>query len=1383
MTISIKRTCSELKNVVSEISQTPHRTPFDELRDRHAYVLLGAPGSGKTEVFKKETQISKSCHYETARNFLKYEIKSEWHNKDLFIDGLDEVRAGMSDGRTAIDAICTKLYQMNCSKFRISCRATEWFGANDREALSELISKGSVDVLYLDPLTDEQILEILHHNPSVPSVNDFLKSAREHGVDSLLYNPQSLNLLVQSVSGNAWPKSRFEVFERACKTLIAEYNAEHQRALPSKYNIIDLLDEAGRLCAHQLLTGYIGFKLGGRVKLADYIDVNQMQDLNLEISHRIFNSGLFEITIEEHVAPIHMNIAEFLAGRYLGRLIDENGLPMKRVLSLITGKDGGVISKFQNLTGWIASFSNSGRLEIISRDPLSCILYGDCSHFSVDHKKQLIEGLREQAKKNPWFFLVSRFDFRLGDFATPNMTDYFQLILRRFNKSTINMENVSFIKTVLVILMESHKIANIADDLVRILWKDNCPVGLKELALKAYIRHSDPKVRIDELKLLLNEVNSREIDDPDDSLLGWLLKELYPSHINPSDLLDYYHPRKQPNFYGSYHYFWWLHISKFSDSQQLLEVIDNFRYLINEHFIELNENQSLFWKYTIRLYYELVYQFFKHHSSAVDTNCLLHSIFGINKDDSYSIGGKEREFWIFLGENPEIQKKLLDLRVKFCEQTHKHESYDDFKDCMSSSINRLASRYSQLHLVNWYLKKAISADSNYAVKFFIQKVVVYSQPYNGKTDISEVLNRLKNYADIRKDFISELVRHKLKSQQEDIYNFESKIKLKQKKQDWHNFFKRHETALQNNVCPVSILNKLSLAYFGQIIDIEGNTPDERLNYLLGDESLIEATLLGFENSICRTDVPEVEEFLKISVNNHLHLLTYPILAGLDRLVQNTDAMKSRFIDENNLRKVLTLVFTTQFLPQKLSNSNWVPALLNFSSKIFSQMLTQSISFQLRQRKVPTFDLEELGRNVNLITFSKIGRVPENGSFDHVAIDPSICKNIAGQVSLSLLKSFPVRAKASQLPYLVSLLKLASVHGEHEPLEQVIESKLSKKSMHPGQRVYWLAGSLWVSGNKYLDELQKYIAVSKRRSAHLKRFLDLGSWHPSLIKNMKICSLRFYIILFGPDYRPINIETNFSIMNIPDRIQLFIDQLTQTNSSVACQTLEELSVNDDLIHWHPYLLDAIDKQNLNQRESEFMYSDIVKVSTTLRNKAPSNNADLAALIVDKLFEVGEKIRFGNTSDWKAYWILDSHKNPKKPQHEEICRDRLLSTLREKIHMFGVDAQPEGYYANDRRTDIKISYENLNIPIEIKKSSSKDLWTAIHDQLIPKYTRDPDTDGYGIYLVLWFGNNPCSQHTAKKDINTADELQQRLVESLSKSERLKISVCVIDVANDK
>ena len=128
--------------------------------------------------------------------------------------------------------------------------------------------------------------------------------------------------------------------------------------------------------------------------------------------------------------------------------------------------------------------------------------------------------------------------------------------------------------------------------------------------------------------------------------------------------------------------------------------------------------------------------------------------------------------------------------------------------------------------------------------------------------------------------------------------------------------------------------------------------------------------------------------------------------------------------------------------------------------------------------------------------------------------------------------------------------------------------------------------------------------------------------------------------------------------------------------------------------------------------------------------------------------------------------------------------LLSDLRQRLPQ-GVDAQPEGQYANDNRADIRITHQaqGLELPIETKKNTSPDLWSAPRDQLIAKYTLEPATGGHGIYLVLWFGeNDELRTPLPPSGVRPAEpqELKNRLEETLTDEGARKIAVCVIDVS---
>lgn len=115
--------------------------------------------------------------------------------------------------------------------------------------------------------------------------------------------------------------------------------------------------------------------------------------------------------------------------------------------------------------------------------------------------------------------------------------------------------------------------------------------------------------------------------------------------------------------------------------------------------------------------------------------------------------------------------------------------------------------------------------------------------------------------------------------------------------------------------------------------------------------------------------------------------------------------------------------------------------------------------------------------------------------------------------------------------------------------------------------------------------------------------------------------------------------------------------------------------------------------------------------------------------------------------------------------------------------GIDVQPEGRYANDRRADIRVSYACFNVPVEIKRSCHRDLWSAVRSQLIARNTVDPGTEGNGIYLVFWFGDTkecrPTPPEMGSPTLSSL-ELEDRLLSTLSADERRKIVIRVIDVS---
>lgn len=377
----VPRTCTEVKD--DDRGSIPGS--LSDYREIGAYVLLGDPGAGKTTSFEAEALATGGCPIR-ARDFLTFDVRPEWLHKTLFIDGLDETRAGTADGRVPLDQLRRKLDQMGRPRFRLSCREADWLGNSDRTHLNHVAVDGAVRTLRLDPLAEPEILELLKSREDVQDADAFLAAAREHGLDELLTNPQTLDLLAKATRGGQWPDSRRETFELACGESVIEVNDEHRAAtrgtaIPRQ----ELLNAAGYLCALMLLADQPAISLvSGAAGCLDFSTLQGSPATRAALATRLF-TGLGGT---ERFAPVHRTVAEYLAGHYLAGLV-EDGLPVGRVMALMIGADGGVVSGLRGLHAWLAVHCPVQRALLIATDPLGVVLYGDVQGFSSPDKTQV----------------------------------------------------------------------------------------------------------------------------------------------------------------------------------------------------------------------------------------------------------------------------------------------------------------------------------------------------------------------------------------------------------------------------------------------------------------------------------------------------------------------------------------------------------------------------------------------------------------------------------------------------------------------------------------------------------------------------------------------------------------------------------------------------------------------------------------------------------------------------------------------------------------------------------------------------------------------------------------------------------------------------------
>ena len=1369
MTSTVRRTCRDIGERDSHHPSESSSRPVEDWEDEAAWVLLGPPGSGKTTIFKHLAERQGGC-WVTARDFLTFNDRPEWHDTTLLIDGLDEIRAGTADGRTPLDSIRAKLDRMGRPPFRLSCREADWFGASDRDHLKTVSPDGAVRVLRIDPLSDQDIRQLLDGVPGINDPEDFVAAAQEKGLHGLLVNPQSLKMLAVAVkTAGVWPETRTQAFDMACRTLLAEHNEEHRLASPDPGGIADLIEASGRLCAVLLLTGAAGYALPGAENDQHFLGLDQLPGTDRRLFRRSLQSGLFESLTERRRVPVHRQIAEFLAARYLAALV-RNGLPVGRILALITGYDGMVVSELRGLSAWLAAHSKSSRTEVIARDPLGTVLYGDTEHFARQEKRLLLDAIESQTAANPRLITTLQLDSRLGDLVTSDIESHVREILTAPAREDSWQ---SFIVVLLEALWHGEPRPGLANPLKELIRDGTRWPRIRDRAIDVFVRHhrSDTQA-LTELRELTADVYAGRVPDSDDALLGSLLSTTYPEAMSETEVIQYLRVPQSPHYSPEYEWFWSGQLPRRSTRSQLAVLLD----LLVERYDGLltDERAHGFPAFFIRwLPTNLLARFLRLSGDEVDLTRLFHWLEPAARagDRTYDpeIGSEEsREIRRWLESHPASWKTLLEMSLRRCAERPDCTESCWFCTCMhEEEKGRLLGVARPQDFGLWCLEQAVAAQNRITAEWLIGQVsecLHYGRCDEGLSR-EAVSKGLARFARLNDALERRMVELEAPTSDRDISRPRLEARSRTERPDWHSQVEPHANELRANMARPQLLHELAKVYFGAYLNVRGNSPRDRLDaFLAGDESLVDAVLSGFCKTIDRSDLPSVTEVIRLGTASKTHYLALPFMAGLEELTKTAVV-----IDLRRLRLALAVHYTVPMWPIAQHPDRpprWFAWALANRPEVVADVLVRSVLSKLRRGADSPAGIYELAH------------FPDHAGVARLATMP-------------LLRKFPLRCASGQLSSLDHLLLAARRYCDRDLLLALIDEKRANHRMSVAQRVHWLVAGLCIAPESYVDRLESYAAAKERRIRFLAEAVTMQFGISLDLKcSRSVPALRLLIRLIGTSCRPYSPgdESDEGVMVTPEmnaahRVRDCMEQLASIPTQGASRALEALSSDADLRPWRSLLMDAAYRQEAARREVEFAYGDVAQVLETLIGGAPANVADLAALVLEHLDQIARTIRDGNTSDWKQYWNVDRHGRPASPRPEDVCRDALLSDLRTRLIPLGIDVQPEGRYANDRRADMRASCAGFNVPVEIKRSCHRDLWSAVRSQLIARYTVDPETLGHGIYLVLWFADTGHCRPTPSETgspVLSSSELEDRLVSTLSTDDRRKIGICVIDVS---
>ena len=1348
MNIIVPRSCTEITDKAAQQGQASVPRPLEEFRDTPAYVLLGDPGSGKTTAFEVESEATENACLVSAREFLTFDVNDhpEWRNKTLFIDGLDEVRAGTSDARTPFDTIRRRLDTLGRPRFRLSCRQADWLGNNDLTNLKSVSPDSNVTSLRLDPLENSDVAEILKASPHVDDAAAFIAEARDRRIYGLLTNPQSLDLLVKAVAGNgSWPESRLEMFERACHQMVLEHNEEH-RAVRESSPIADhtptpkeLLDAAGRLCAVQLLSGAAGYTSGLRQPSENYPAVDKCDGISLNLLRFTRSTKLFKGESDNRFAPVHRHIAEFLGARHLAELIRDR-LPAQRVISLMTGEDGIVVTEMRGLSAWLAALCREARSALSERDPVGVGLYGDIRGFSHDEKRELLDSLSRESNRLYSDGFIWETAAAFGALATSDMEPVLKEVL---NDSGREEKEQLFAEFVLNVLCCGNPRGNLAEILLKAVHDDTRSPSVKRSALYAFIYNCpESSEKIDKLKGLLEAIHSEKLPDRDDELLGTLLTHLYPDILSPAEVFRYLHEPKA-DMPGIYLNFWEENLIQSSSDDETYELLD----LLVEQQETLRPilEKDPFREMSIELLARSL-------ESSKDTPSI-HRLYGwlsigLTSDQ---IGGfyAYQRVRSWLEEHPAIQKSIIVEGLAQCSDSNESWEWEVFDIDKRLYGTRLPSDFGI-----WCQKKASEATDRRVAEYFVKQA----------NDAGIPLGRLRKYIPGNAKLQNIIAERAKEGDEANKKIRDGTHQYQSRQEEWNrgqkeqiNYVRSNEPAFLENRAAPDLLYRMARDYFGLLTNSSGENRAKALaKQLGGDKELVDVVLQGFQGVVSRNDVPDIKEILDLKQKDKRHYLGLPFLAGLAELERSSPEALDR-LNEHQIRKATTFYYCT---PHGGYNPDWYSTVLATRPDLVADIQIGFAVSEFRCGRDPIYKLWQLAHDA---AYAEVARL----------------------ATLPLLRASPTRCKSKQLESLKNLLWAAITRIDRSLLQGLIEKKLSLKSMNGIQRVYWLIAGVIVSPESYQDRLKDFVQGQKYRIHHLVTFLSNDDPVRFSLEELEISIQDLLIRLIGSYAGPHEaLKEGFvtSGMRASDLVRRLVRCLATSPTAPASDALNSLLADPSLSLWRSQLSRSLDSQLVIRRDAHYHHPDIALVCETLNGGTPANPGDLAALVVDRLHEIAAQIREGNTDGWKKYWNVDSYGRPTDPRPENNCRDTLLDDLHHRLPN-DLNAQPEGQYTDDKRADIRIDYHGFQIPIEIKKNSHRHVWSALQNQLIKQYTRDPATEGYGIYLIFWFGKHG-QKETPPPPSGTrpanAEEMKEKLEATLSQDQARKISVHVIDVS---
>lgn len=1288
-------------------------------RDLDSYVLLGEPGSGKTSVFRQEAEaLGNSALYFTARDFLCVSTSAMCAGKTLFIDALDERRAVLGNSSAPLDEIRTRLAELGKPRFRLSCREADWLqgGAQD---LSLVAPSGNVRELRLDRLSESDIRTLLGTwlQSGDNAINEFFEEAHRHDLGALLGSPLLLKLLSSVVCRGQWPKSRSAVYALACKQMAQEHNTRHRDSCQHGLIAEDLLQEAaGKLSALLLLAdiSYITKDPGdcgeGGALVAD---IPISLELDAKLLSATLGTKLFGAEGERY-APWHRTIAEYLGGKALAKLVMERGLPIRRLLALMTGEDGGVVDSLRGLHGWLTVHCLTERELLIQTDPVGLVLYGDVRDFSTAEKTLILGALGREAIRFPWFRNGLWLAHPFGALGTSDMVPELRHLLQRPDR---DLAHEALLECVIDAVIHGDALPDLAQDMRAALEDATHFSRTRRMAASAWLRCIN--YNAEETASVLEDFRVGKFADEDDELVGHILAEAYPNSIPAPIALRHLHAAKATNLIGNYHMFWADDYVEKMPDDQIPEAMATALALIKLPEVNSDQSSSRFSDTLAEIACKLLLRALQGiGDDASDKQ--LHEWFGLRLSRYGSVetdDAKQQSIDEWLTARPRRMKALL-------------LSSANGSKSLDAAMRRIWEIDSRLHRArrprNWYrwllLQASRTDDLELARHWVVQAAHVATHPLDTfAIDLDDVWSWVEANSTRWPEATSWV--EESTSCRLDDWRGRDHLRTQRVARASSLRLSEHRArilpllpAVFDGAGELWLMGEISLAYKKELHGVAGNDAIARVsNYLGGTPEEAWRAIKGICAALSRDDLPTLDEIKVTHAEGKRLWLSYVCLLAAELLFEANPEVIRAWSEPT-----LEALIGCQLVDAHGRQANWLTALYAHRSadvlRILRPLAERDIAhptpqlstyYFLRKQEAPQAFVRELLPVL-------LNAIPNTPSPDQMRLfNEALVSAARRHLALSDWSNILSKLLAGRTISVEFCIALHTASIEFDP-------------------------ELHLIALRTLADVDADIALTIRKAIQTQEadWTGLAQRRPEVLGWLAELLADCAVACGDPLYHEPNAPSEREHRTIYNSLMV----LARISSKQAATELGRLRQLACMSPWASELDWCIGEQRLLRRACTFFAPPLPQVAEVLANRAPANARDMAILILDQMTRLAQRIRDSNPNQLDLFWEPDG-RGGRKPRGENECRDVLLGLIRPQLQLQNVTLEKEVPSAADKRADLQgstlIRGELVVVPVEIKKENHTTVWSAWWDQLEARYTKNPAAAGIGIYLVLWFG----------------------------------------------